>query len=578
MLWSHPIRIYRVVFFVFAAAMLAGIPPQTRAAINPGGVVNAASFSPFGLPGSDIAPGSLFLVFGTDLAAPGLAQLDEFPLPSTLGGSSVQVEVGGRVVDCFMIFTTPGQIAVLLPSTTPVGVGVIRVTFNGIVSAGTIRVAASSVGIFSRNQAGSGPAIVQNFVAGGGTKSNTVFESATPGQAIIIWATGLGGVAGAEEQGPLPAVRPAGVTVRVIIAGREAQVVGFGRSGCCAGLDQITAFVPPDVNGCYASVQVVTEANGATTLSNTVSISVAPNGGACSDPGGVDVTQLGGSGGSGGEFKLGIISLGRGKGSLELPGLGSGSSSTDQVTGTFIALPSRVFDAALPLFANFQTGACTVTRGIGNPAPSIDPIPPRFLDAGPALTRTSPGGSGTVKKSPPGIYTELVVGETVINGEPVPQPGTGKAFLEPGTHTVSGPGGADIGAFSVSVEVGELVEWTNSDVTTIPRNADFTVTWTGGQVSTEVVRIDGSSAGTNSLGTRVSASFICLADPAAGRFTIPAYILGSLPATDKGPFGIAFGTLNVGTQTLPARFTAPNLDMGVVGVTTLTTRPTVAYE
>jgi uncharacterized protein (TIGR03437 family) len=154
---------------------------MASAAISPGGIVNAASFRPQGLPNSMIAQGSIFSVFGTDLANPGVAQVSAFPLPLSLGGTSAQVTVGGTTVDCFMIFTTPGQLAILLPSGTPVGSGTLTLTVNGLQMSEAINVVASSPGIFSQNSQGSGPASLQNFFSPTDTPLNQVDQAINNG-------------------------------------------------------------------------------------------------------------------------------------------------------------------------------------------------------------------------------------------------------------------------------------------------------------------------------------------------------------------------------------------------------------
>lgn len=543
------------------------------AAINPGGVVNAASFMPFGLPNAGIAQGSLFLVFGTDLGAPGLAQANEFPLPTTLAGTSAQVAVGGVTVDCAMVFTTPGQIALLLPSNTPAGQGEIRVTFNGAVSTGAINVAETSVGIFAQSQAGSGPGIVQNFVDAVTTPLNTLTSAATPGQALILWVTGLGAVAGDELAGALPGVRPAGVAVRVVIGGQNAQVVDFGRSGCCAGLDQIVAIVPQGLNGCYVSVNVITEKNGVTVTSNSVSIAVSPNGGECQDPTGLVPSQITSNNG---EIRLGLLSVGRGRGSLTLPGFGSGTAVADVASATFLRMPERIFSsAALPVQLP-QVGACTVFSVLGESGDPSAPSLATFLDAGPSIQLNSPGGSRTLQRfeTPESLVYQDAASETIeLNGQP--QPSTGSLFAEAGTHAFVGMGGPDIGPFNTSLTIPGVFEWTNSQDKTISRSADHTVFWTGAAPGS-TVQVWGSSTAGNAVGATLTVSFWCFANGGDGSFTIPAYILSSVPVSG-GSFGVPFGTLNV-TQTDTTFFSTPDIDIGLLTYTVGVQEAGVAYQ
>src|SRR3954469_17463028 len=70
---------------VYAKVVLALLLPRSTALAKPvitaGGVVNAASYATSGLPNSGIAQGSIFIVFGTDLAGRDLVQANTYPLP-----------------------------------------------------------------------------------------------------------------------------------------------------------------------------------------------------------------------------------------------------------------------------------------------------------------------------------------------------------------------------------------------------------------------------------------------------------------------------------------------------------------
>ena len=60
------------------------LKPQTPA-ISSGGIVNAASFT------AQLSPGALASVFGSNFTGTGLDAIASLPLPSSLGGVSVQV-------------------------------------------------------------------------------------------------------------------------------------------------------------------------------------------------------------------------------------------------------------------------------------------------------------------------------------------------------------------------------------------------------------------------------------------------------------------------------------------------------
>src|SRR3954463_14075607 len=105
---------------VASFAMLA-----TAAAAAPqiGAILNAASYTRPGLPNYGIAPGSMFVVFGTALGPSELQQAAGYPYTATLGGRSMRVTVGTTTVDAIMVYTSANQAAAILPSNTPVGIG-----------------------------------------------------------------------------------------------------------------------------------------------------------------------------------------------------------------------------------------------------------------------------------------------------------------------------------------------------------------------------------------------------------------------------------------------------------------------
>lgn len=162
--------------------------------INEGGVLNAASYRLPGLPGSGIAQGSIFVIFGQNLGPASLVQVQQWPLPTNLAGTEVLVTANGVTQNCYLLYTLSTQVAALLPSSVPVGPATIQVRYNGQLSNSVqIEVVAHAFGIFSRNQQGFGPAIVQNYIDPMTLPVNGIGTPAHPGQTVIIWGTGLGG-------------------------------------------------------------------------------------------------------------------------------------------------------------------------------------------------------------------------------------------------------------------------------------------------------------------------------------------------------------------------------------------------
>jgi uncharacterized protein (TIGR03437 family) len=94
-------------------------------------IENAATNIPSGLPNAAIAQGVLFVVKGKNLGPANAVVANAFPLSTSIGGTSVQLTVGGSTVAAIMYYSLAGQIAAILPSKTPVGTGTLIVTYNG---------------------------------------------------------------------------------------------------------------------------------------------------------------------------------------------------------------------------------------------------------------------------------------------------------------------------------------------------------------------------------------------------------------------------------------------------------------
>jgi uncharacterized protein (TIGR03437 family) len=238
-------------------------------------VSNSASYSPAGAPNGGIAQGSLFVAFGYYMGPATLAQ-SGYPLTKNLSGTSVSVTVGSTTVDALMVYTSPNQIAAILPSKTPAGAGTVAVAYQGAAGSPVpVKVTASSFGTYTISSNGVGPGII----TGADYLVKTAASPARPGEALILWGTGLGPIAGDESQRPPPVNQ---FTPSVFIGNLPATVLYAGRSGCCAGLDQVNLVVPPGIEGCFVPVAVQTAA----VVGNFTSLPIATSG-ACSDSVGI---------------------------------------------------------------------------------------------------------------------------------------------------------------------------------------------------------------------------------------------------------------------------------------------------
>ncbi len=537
--------------FALLAALLAGGPASAQPIVA--AVLNSASYALPGLPNSSIAQGSIAVVFGTGLGPATLTPSAGFPLSATLAGTSTSITIGGKTVTPYLLYSLATQLAIVVPSSTPVGTGTITVTYNGQTSApGPITVVASSFGVFTLNAQGTGdPVATFADYSVIGAK-----HPAHPGDVIVIWGTGLGPVTGDEGAAPLPGDMP-NLALTAYLGSQISPVSYRGRSGCCVGLDQIVITVPTNsIQGCSVPLAIQI----GEVVSNFTSIAVAPKGGeTCSDPSGIltqnQIDQLTGQG----TIRSGYIEFSRLATTVTVQGAGATTNSQDMGIAGFNSetivggtLPSNLVESV------FTVGGCTVsvansstsTQSITGTAPP--PVNSVSLDAGPALTVTGPNGTRSMAETK--LSGQIYYDATLGNGTP-------GNYLDAGSYTIAGPGGADVGAFTASIVLPQPLVWTNeSGIVTVNRSAGQQVTWTGGAPGKSVI-IEGLSF-VYSGGPTVGADFICSADAASGQFTIPALVLLSLPATGTSLFNA--GSLSVLSSDTAQLFAAPGIDLGLI--------------
>jgi uncharacterized protein (TIGR03437 family) len=557
-------------FFIFQSFTIALMSAQVfNPTILNNGIVNVASYAYPGLPGADIAQGSMVVVFGTNFGPASLVQAGSFPLPTSLSGTSVKVTSGGVTKDAVMIYTAASQLAAIIPSSLPaLPKATMTVSYNGKTSLpATFNMVTAATGIFASNSAGVGPGIITDANSAVYTTNN----SAHGGDIAVIWGTGLGAVAGDEAAGPLPGNFP-GSPVQVYVGGQLAKVGYKGRSGCCSGIDQVVFTIPAGVAGCRVPVFIQNDH----AISNFTSVPIAASEtSTCSEPGGPaesDVRKFSNAGAS-----LGYITLSRTDTTTSFQDsiggtlVGSTTTRDESITATFYKYSAAQMNTAINPFSNGVIGACSVYNFTGgNNIGIFDPAPPVSLDAGSSLSIV---GSGAAKKA-----TVLkTVGPAHYFGDLFVALPPAAGYLEAGSFTITGTGGASIGAFTARTAVQTPLTWTNmnKDATfNITRESGQTVTWTGGDQA-GTVTISGQSSNLGSAAA-VGAAFICTANASDGQFTIPGAVLQSLPVTGTAA-GQQLGSLSVGTTTPPAPFTAPGLDLGY-SVSVVTAKRPVKYK
>ena len=213
-------------------------------AIAPGGSVNAASFT------AKAAPGSLFSVFGSDLAT-STDSAQSLPLKTSMNGTSVMV--GGKAAP--LVFVSAGQVNAQVPYEVAEADNVpVVVTVNGVSSlAGTLSVVPAAPGVF---QFGNRRAVVQN-------EDYTVNNSDNPAKAnsyVIAYMTGVGRVdnpvATGSAAGSDPLSRPR-AAVSATIGNQSAEIAFAGLAPGFVGLTQVNLRIPILAPGDYPLVVTV---------------------------------------------------------------------------------------------------------------------------------------------------------------------------------------------------------------------------------------------------------------------------------------------------------------------------------
>jgi uncharacterized protein (TIGR03437 family) len=271
-------RIQVFLLFLAVSALAFAQPPS----IADGGVLNGASF----VKGQPVTTGSLVSIFGSNLAT-GLSQADTIPLSTSLGGVTVQFVNGGTTASAPLVFVAGTQVNAQIPwNLVPGGATAnvsVTVNVNGTVSAPSqFTVGPFSPGIFT-----TGPpafrAIAQNL---DGTLAQPVgsipgltTHPVKIGDAIIIYATGLGAVDNPPADGGIP---PAGTLVNtltkpiVMLGGMTVppgDVLFSGLQPQFVGVNQVNIVIPPNAPTGDA-VQLQLQVGGITSP-DTVTIAVS---------------------------------------------------------------------------------------------------------------------------------------------------------------------------------------------------------------------------------------------------------------------------------------------------------------
>jgi uncharacterized protein (TIGR03437 family) len=473
-------------------ATAAGTPTITK-------VLNNSSQIPPGFPNSGVAPSSIFIVQGNALAdaAELVLQSSAAPgLPLTLNGATLSVTVAGVTVRPPIYYTSPGQIAALLPARTPIGTGTITVTHGGVASApAPIQVVPAAVGFNMYN----GKLAVATDGATGALLTFT--NSATPGQVIVLWATGLGSDPADSDSVFSSSPNAVNTPMELYVGGVHAAILYQGSAGY-PGVNQINITIPTGAPaGCWVPVAAITGA----VVSNVVTIPINPGGGTCTDTlTGLTGNQIAPPGTQ--TIRTGLVSL----------------IQSDNVNSRGERTVSSNANAAFQRYAGIYQPTNSVSLG-GCILNDLTPAPlPSFTGLDPG-TITLTGASGT---------TVALASQGGIRGAFFANLPAGFLPASGGTFSFRGSGGADVGSFTTVFTLSNpLLTWDNaSAAAAVDRTRGLLVTWSGGNAGSFVF-ITGTSV---VPGTTNSAGYTCAAPVEARQFTVPSYILLGLPPGSGG--------------------------------------------
>lgn len=505
-----PLRRWFVpVLLVMATPFLNGQPVQEGSCW----VFNDASRSS---PYNGIAPGSLIQI-GTPgfQVGPAAARIaPAFPLVTELAGTTVTVTAGGQTLNAYVLATESGWIKALLPSSTPVGMARLAARYNGREIACEANVTARSIGLYSGEFVPPSylapsfftPRSVQNLDASGGASANSFAAPARPGGLVSLWGTGLGAAAGDEVLGPIPGqMRIPGL--EVMVGDRPAALVYAGRSGCCAGLDEIIFEVPGGVEGCNVPVGVRLGEERA--WSNDVKVSIAAGQGVCSDPNGFSQAEIG--------------QLTAGK--LNAAGIGALSGPN----GSWWAMFGKASTTSL-----LPYGTCGQGGG-----PWMFEVSAR-TDVGSQLNIGTPRGALTASRGKENYYNGLFDGQ-----------------IDAGRYTIdNGSGGPGGGSFRAQFSIApENFNWSLDPGFSSANWPDgLTVSWSGADRTGYVAIIGTYSLDGETCG---GCSFVCYEKPEKGKFTVPWRILEK-----AGAGSTRFNQLGVTVMHRPSmRLSIPGFDV-----------------
>ena len=322
-----------------------------------------------------------------------------------------------------------------------------------------------------------------NVNAGGSLSANSAANSASPGDYISVFGTGLFVEVTSDDPGPPPDGSPApsdppvrfNYTVGSVFdygnpiidlgdpASTPSQWVGLAPS--LVGVDQINVQVPADVReGCAVPLEILAGVQNA--ISQPVSVSIHNGGGQCVDPPSAGYGQVtwektitATASGSSTETDAVMVSLQASPGRQAPPPPFYSATAIDYNQLTFFG-PS----CPIPGYRGLDAGAITAS-GPGFPPIDAAAIPMPLDELTPLI------------QGPGGIYLQ----QSQVSGLTIYEATLPTGSIQPGSFSVSAAGGSDVAAFQSSARIGSGIQVTTPLLgQDFPGDQPLTINWTGG--------------------------------------------------------------------------------------------------
>ncbi len=394
-----------------------------------------------------------------------------------------------------VVGSTSGQTTFVVPRNMPLGGAEIEYQAEGQPTGWTnVNVVAASFEFFRIGPGG--PAIAQGIGPGGSVSPIGLTTPAQPGQTIFLKGSGLGNV-------------PFTVTV----GGVPATVVAAAPHRANPGAEEIQIQLPAGVSdGCY--VPVVLTYNG---VAVTTTISKTSNGAACMHPFQLSVADMK-TLDNGGTLTVGEIYMST---TLQVA-TPAAASRAENASVQF--MPMAAADIAAFFSASQSAPGCQAVASTN--IPTVIYLNGQIfytgsVNAGPSVFLQN--GTNTLSLPGPGFYFATLPQSTQgpLANPPAPA-------IAGGAWKWYSTGGPDLAATSFGFSLPAPFQLNGSGMISMIRNMDQTLTWNGAAFDSGAM-----------LNAYLSGVVSCTVPASSGTLTIPAALLGRIPANSLGTLSIS---------------------------------------